>query len=198
MGNPTWPEKLRESLTDLIGLDRAEKLMAGSEHLKDMSPGDRADWVRGAMARLDREVPDEASRYEIMARCSCGCVDSDTIAKLRKLWQETEDIDRLLDAMYGNPFLVRPIRNGDEVIFTKIPFDQEGYAVADTAFEKQYCYCHCDWVRGSSGDLSPTHCFCSAGWYKNMMEKIMERSVTVRLVKSVLQGDEVCQFSMEL
>jgi predicted hydrocarbon binding protein len=41
-------------------------------------------------------------------------------------------------------------------------------------------------------------CYCGAGWYRQQWEGAIGRPVTIEIVKSVLKGDEVCQFAIQL
>jgi hypothetical protein len=98
--------------------------------------------------------------------------------------------------MYKNPFYVRPKKEGNVIYFTKVAHDIEGFNKAKTAEGKRYCYCHCDYIKAATEPISATHCYCSAGWYKRIREGILERPVRVELIKSVMQGDDICQFAV--
>ena len=59
-------------------------------------------------------------------------------------------------------------------------------------------YCHCEQARARVGDISVTHCYCGAGWYKNIMEGILGRKVSVEVVESILQGGKACVIAIHL
>ncbi|MFH1374390.1 MAG: DUF6144 family protein [bacterium] len=197
MGNPNWIEKLRESLDDVADPGVREEVLAGSEAVADMDEQSKAAWVKQALDKLDRRVDDEDKRYDIMARCSCECAAS-IIPRFREVYRESGDIDALLEAMYKNPFYVRPRREGNVIYFTKVAHNAEEHRKATTEQEKRYFYCHCDWIRCTRERITPTHCYCSAGWYRNIFEGVFERPVKVRLLKSVMQGDDTCEFAVYL
>jgi predicted hydrocarbon binding protein len=46
--------------------------------------------------------------------------------------------------------------------------------------------------------LSPTYCYCGAGFYKGIWEEITQQNVEVELLESVLQGDDVCKIAIHL
>jgi predicted hydrocarbon binding protein len=46
--------------------------------------------------------------------------------------------------------------------------------------------------------MPTTFCYCGAGWYRQQWEGAMGRPVTVEIVKSVLRGDDACQFAIYL
>jgi len=195
MNQPLWPQRLSENLKRIVGDKISRQVMAGCENLTDLK--EKALWSKKTMAKLDELVPDENTRYEIMAGCCCFCAD-EIIEQLRPEYRKSQDIDKLLVKMYKNPFYVRPIRKGDTIFLTKAPRDPDNYQKAKTAEEKRFHYCHCEYARASEGGLSPTFCYCGAGWYKNIFEGILERPVKVSLVKSVMQGDDICQVAVHL
>jgi len=197
MGNPDWLLRFREGLDSLASESIRREVLSGSEGVADLNDGGKAHWVSGAMERLDQVIPDESTRYQIMAHCSCQCADEFT-TKFRDEYRQHGDIDRLLESMFGVVFLVRPRRVGDVIYQQKVACHAEEYSKATTLQEKRYHYCHCDWIRAIDGAISPTHCFCSAGWYQRIWERILEKPVTVRLVKSIMQGDDCCEFAVHL
>lgn len=70
----------------------------------------------------------------------------------------------------------------------------------DPVKKRQLC-CHCPRVRDalrSEVDISPTYCYCGAGFYKGIWEGILQQPVRVEILETVLQGDEVCKFAMYL
>lgn len=95
------------------------------------------------------------------------------------------------------------VKKGDTIIATKIP--KSGY-LAEYMKEtdpkkKRQLYCHCPRVRDVlkiKETISPTYCYCGAGFYKGIWEKILQKPVEVELLKSVLKGDDVCRIAVYL
>jgi len=195
LGNPHWPEKLCEGLDNKVGREIREKIMTGCEKLTKLDEKGKAAWTKRMLDKLDRLVPDKKTRYEIMVFCSCQCAD-DLIEQFREEYKKSQDIDLLLEKMYKNPFYIRPVREGNVIYFTKVAHDVEGFEKAKTDEEKRYCYCHCDYIKAAVEKTSPTHCYCSSGWYKRIWEGILERRVRVEMVKSIMRGDDCCQFAV--
>jgi predicted hydrocarbon binding protein len=46
--------------------------------------------------------------------------------------------------------------------------------------------------------MPPSFCYCGAGWYRRQWEGAIDRPVTIEIVKSILKGDDVCQFAIHL
>jgi hypothetical protein len=59
--------------------------------------------------------------------------------------------------------------------------------------------CLCPTVEAQNAkSISPTYCWCSVGYVKEMHERIFGRPVTVELTHSVLKGDPRCRFRIAL
>lgn len=197
MSERSWIDKLSKSLTSHIGKAAAGGLLTGCENLEQLGERERADCAVRLMARLDQQISDQQIRSDVMTACACNCY-AEHIEVFKEGYRENGDIDRLLDLMHGRVFLNRPVREGNIVFVTKAPCFPEEHAKAHTPAEKRYYYCHCDNVRAVVGRISPTYCLCGAGWCRNIWESVLERPVQMEVVKSVLQGDETCQFAVHL
>jgi len=197
MGNPKWAGRLSDSLTRFVGTTGTKKIMEGAETLETLDENGKAEWVTRAMDKLDAQISDEEAKFQIMTECSCRCYE-EHLEELRQEYNKSSDIDRLLDIMHGKIFLVKPVREGNIVYITKAPRFPEQYRKATTPAEMKYYFCHCDYARAASDNISPTYCYCGAGWCKRIWESVLGRTVRVDITKSVLQGDEVCKFAVHL
>jgi len=56
--------------------------------------------------------------------------------------------------------------------------------------------CLCPMVETKPAGLSPTFCFCSLGYVKEMHEQLFRKPVEVALLSSVLRGDPRCTFKI--
>jgi predicted hydrocarbon binding protein len=219
-----WLGKLSDCLADELGDEIRQEVMAGSESLTAGSPRqDVIDWTRQAMARLDA-IAEEEARIEIMTRCACQYPKAD-LQEIRQAWEETGDLDlvhgmlqarfeafledsleldeELITDVVARGWGLAGVRQGNTIIATKIP--KSGYIVeylneTDPEVRRQY-YCHCPRVRDilkTSDTISPTYCYCGAGYYKGIWEEILQQPVEVELLESVLQGDDVCKVAIHL
>ncbi len=197
MGNSEWPERLAQALRRYAGESVADDVTCGSDDLPAMDEKQKADWVCRAMEKLDDHIGDHETRIKVMTECACRCY-SEFIDEFKSEYQNSRDIDKLIDLMYGKVFMNRPVREGNIVYVTKAPRFPVKHAKAKTPQEKQYYFCHCDYARATEGDISPTYCLCGAGWCKQIWEQVLDREVRVDVVQSVLLGDDVCQFAVYL
>ncbi|UCG61379.1 MAG: hypothetical protein JSV52_13820 [Candidatus Zixiibacteriota bacterium] len=197
MGYTEWPNRLSCALARFIDQNEMNEILDGCDRLPEMNEKDKAQWVTQAIAKLDRHVPEQQDRIEIMTECSCRCW-TDIIDELKAEYKRTGDIDELINIMHGRVFINRPQRQDNIVYITKVPRFPEEHARAVTREEKKYYYCHCDYARAANGNLSSTYCLCGAGWCKTIWEQILGRPIQVDVLESVLLGGEVCKFAVYL
>jgi len=219
-----WLAKFRRALDEAVGEETRREVMESSEDLSSQSGrGEVIRWSKGAMERLDGLV-DEATRREIMTACSCQYPRS-ALQEIRRTYEQTGDIDQahqmlqerfvsllkntlelddeLIDDIVSRGWGSAGVRQGDTIIATKIP--KSGYLVEymrETDPEKKrQLYCHCPRVRDAlrTGEaISPTYCYCGAGFYKGIWEEILQQPVEVEVLESVLGGGEVCRVAVHL
>jgi len=220
----SWLSKLSDCLHRITGEEIRKKVLKDSEKLTSgASQKEIIDWTAEAMRRLDALV-DEEKRTEIMTGCACHYPESD-LHEIRKTYEETGDIDLVHKMLHGKfiSFLkdslklsnelmedivnrgwgLAGVKKGNTIIATKIP--KSGHLVdymkeADPQ-KKRALYCHCPRIREairSKTRISPTYCYCGAGFYKAIWEYILQQLVKVELLESVLQGDDVCKVAIHL
>jgi hypothetical protein len=95
------------------------------------------------------------------------------------------------------------VRRGSTIIATKIPKSGNivEYMKETDPFKQRQLYCHCPRVREalkSSMTISPTYCYCGAGFYKGIWEGILQQPVGVEVLETVLHGGQVCRFAVYL
>jgi hypothetical protein len=220
----SWISKFSACLDEIAGIEIRKKVLEGGEKLSsDSSPEEIIDWTRHAMDRLDALV-DENKRIEIMTGCACRYPESD-LEDIRKAYEETQDIDKV-HAMLKEKFvsflkntlklddqLVEDIMNrgwglagvkqGNAIIAVKIPKSSNlvEYMKETNPERRRALYCHCPRIRDAVElqiKISPTYCYCGAGFYKRIWEYILQQPVKVELRESVLRGDDVCKVAIHL
>jgi hypothetical protein len=220
----SWLQKLSTCLLEVAGEEVQAQVMAGSEDLSVSSSRQEViGWTQQAMERLEALVAEE-ERQRVMTGCACQ-YPKDDLVDVRQMWQATGDLDRahgmlkarfesflesdleldeaLIEEIVTRGWGLAGVREGSTIIATKIP--KSGFLVeymreSDPERKRQY-YCHCPRIRDvlqSRETLSPTYCYCGAGYYKGIWEEILQQPVEVELLESVLQGDEVCKVTVHL
>lgn len=94
------------------------------------------------------------------------------------------------------------VRDGDEVHVTKIPYQADAYLRETDPLRKRYLACHCMWARDSilhpDAAVPTRFCQCSAGFEKQYWDVVLGTPVQVDVARSVLAGDDVCEFLIHL
>lgn len=203
-----WQDLFDRNLDCVLGEEIKRTVVQGNDELSIESTVDkRFAWIKAAIERLDG-VATEEQKYEIISRCA-HVFPREPIEKLAVVYQNARAnvdepllaIDAVLDFMDKDPAWVRrPVREGTVIYATKNPRDAQGYAEAETETEKRRAYCFCPLVRDhlEDGEMSGTFCYCSSGWERQQWEGAIGRPVRVEIVKSLLQGDDCCQFAIQL
>jgi effector-binding domain-containing protein len=202
-----WNELLATNLVRVLGREAERQVMQGSDELTIESlVEERFRWVREAMERLEG-LADEEERYDILSRCA-HVFPGSQIEKLRVVYEETkartgdvlEAVDAVIAFMGEDPgWGERPRREGKVISASKKPRDPEGYEKAEDGLEKRKAYCYCPLVREHlEGGMPITFCYCGAGWYRQQWEGTIGKPVTIEIVRSILKGDDLCEFAIRL
>jgi hypothetical protein len=220
----SWLAKFSRSLDRVVGTAMRDEIMEGYELLSDNADREVVmQWSQRAMTRLE-ERSDSSSCIEAMTGCSCQ-YPKDDLQEMRRRFEETGDIDLVLGLLQekfvsflknglnlsgeiitdivGRGWGLAGRRDGNRIIATKIPKSihiMDYFEEADPV-KKRAIYCHCPRIRGSlktDVHISPTYCYCGAGYYKGIWEEILQRPVKVELLESVLKGDDICKFAVHL
>jgi effector-binding domain-containing protein len=202
-----WDELLSGNTAQVLGGGAAREVMQGSEELViESTVEERFRWVKGAVERLEG-LADEEQRYDILSRCAHVFPQSQ-IEKLRLVYEEArtrsddplEAVDAVIEFMGEDPgWGERPRREGMLLYSAKNPRDREGYEKAQDEMERRKAYCFCPLVREHLDDGMPiTFCNCGAGWYRQQWEGALGKPVTIEIVRSVLKGDDLCEFAIRL
>ena len=220
----SWESKFSNSLQRIAGEGIRKRVLRGSEKLTSgSSQKEIIDWTEKAMERLDALV-DEKNRREIMFGCACRYPEND-LHDIRKRYGETGDAD-LAHEMLQEKFISflknslrlsdeiieeivmrgwgsAGVRKGNAIIATKIP--KSGYLVEymkeTDPKKKRALYCHCPRIRDSiesKTKISPTYCYCGAGFYKGIWEYVLQQTVKVEVLESLLLGGDVCRIAIYL
>jgi hypothetical protein len=119
-----------------------------------------------------------------------------------RVWYEQEVTQEFLDHVISNQMLQTGVRQGDRIICEKVPFDPKNYYKEKDQRMRRYYNCHCPLVRSAikkgKPKVSPTFCYCSAGYTKLPWDVIFEQSVEAEVLESVLAGDDRCVFSIKI
>ena len=183
---------MRRNVEALAGEATSEKVMEGSEEITEKTDKMRtAEWVRGAIERLDTLV-DKETRIQIMENCGRDCADVNkrVIDRAKLRCKEFKSTDEFLEAEQKKPMTgTRLVREGNVLYQFYTP----------KAFTRPM-RCYCGLLRGlpDRATISKTYCHCSKGFVKKFWESVLERPVTVELIQSTVSGANECKFVIHL
>jgi len=111
--------------------------------------------------------------------------------------------DEVIKFIKGNQMFGSGIRKDNLIYISKIPYQTKKFLDSKDDKLKKYYLCYCPWVRGalkegSEEEISNFFCHCSAGWYKLYWDQIFEQSVKVEPIKSALNNDMECTFTIHI
>ena len=119
-----------------------------------------------------------------------------------RLWYEQEITSDVLEFVRTNQEILSAVRKKNRLFVTKIPYSPKDYLKEKDPLMKRYHACHCPLVRSSilveDVRISPTWCYCSAGFEKLMFDVVFGEQLKVELLETVLGGDLRCRFSIEI
>jgi hypothetical protein len=177
------PFRVRDFLTATCGRvtgAAADELARAAEAYAALTTArQKARCIREMMNVLEAEV-DEPTRREIMETCGRGCIGPTTLQRACRLQRQARDLDDLLARFNAAHIGGGHLRREGDVI--------------RAAYER----CYCAAVAKTQEPFSPTFCQCSCGWYRQLFETVLGRPAEVRLVGSVIQGDDRCRFLIRL
>jgi effector-binding domain-containing protein len=193
-----WEDLFAESVGHVLSEGMGAEIAQGIEALTPHSSlGERVRWVNAAMGRLD-ERTDEAQKFEVLSPCA-DVFPQERIEKLRAIYEQNRSVDDVLEAMVQDAdWYESPVKDGDVIYMDKIPFDRQGYEQATSVAERKRCRCHCPIARQRLDEISPTICYCSTGWYRQLWEGVLGKPVRVKLLRCMTQGADSCQFAIHI
>ena len=181
--------KLAEQL-EIAGIDReiTDRIMKGGEDiLRKTSPEKKADWLRGAMLRMNK-LFDSKTRNAVREACAC-CLGGKRLEISRKIASENESLEARIKAaneaklVFGNS--VTMLENG-EVQVRFFPEDLDQYR----------CVC----LPKAKEPLPITYCYCGGGHVKHHLQIALGRDLECTVRSSALSsgGRLPCTFSFRI
>ena len=152
------------------------KVLKDSDKYNSFSPIKKAEWWKNTIIRMENEVGTEKTK-EIMKICGRKCCGSGHRKTVRKKFEESDSIEEFLK---------------------KVSAKDVTYKLIDTnTVLAEYQRCFCGQVKGTKTTFpNMTYCQCSAEFNKQYFSYALNKPVKVELIKSVINGDDRCQFNI--
>lgn len=197
-----WDHLFAEGAEKVLRAEDCRRLMDGIEMITpESSSKEYTDWIQGAINRLDELTDDGVKKCDVVSHCA-HVFPQERIDHLRSIYEQGE-FDDILHEMYTDNFWYeKPVRHGNVLYEPKNPYDPDAFALASSPVARHKAYCHCPFVRPFLDEipsrLSPTFCYCGAGWYKRLWEGILGKPVKIEIYESLLKGDDECKLTITL
>ncbi len=219
-----WLAKLARGLEAIGGETLREKIMSGSEKLSvESDPAASTEWTSILMNRMDDMLEIEQVKA-VMAGCACEYPKAN-LQPMRKAYERTSSVHaahQMLQSGFES-FLRETLKLEDElaqrviemgwgaagelrgntILAIKIPKSgnlARYFEETDPKIKRQL-YCHCprmQKVLRDGGRMPSLYCYCGAGFYQGIWEEILQRSVEVEVLETVLDGGDVCRIAVHL
>ncbi|PKL00279.1 MAG: hypothetical protein CVV56_06790 [Tenericutes bacterium HGW-Tenericutes-1] len=119
-----------------------------------------------------------------------------------KVWFEQLITKEVIDYIASDQEMLSARLVDDTLYLKKIPYNIDGFLKENDPLQKRYLSCHCPFAReailNKKADISPLWCYCSAGFEKHPFETVLNQPLKIRVLQSVLNGDDVCRFAISL
>ncbi len=163
--------------------ETAIRIMENSEEYNKLKPVEKADWWNNAIQTMENELGKELS-VEIMEICGSKCCGKGQRKTAKKLMDESSSIDEFLEKL-----------SNYEVKEDELEYRQ----INKNIIIGKHNRCFCGQVKKSDKLFkSNTYCQCSVEFNKQFFEAAFEKPVKVELLRSILNGDEFCEFKIEI
>ncbi|MFB3888357.1 MAG: DUF6144 family protein [Candidatus Bathyarchaeia archaeon] len=181
---------MENCVEQVAGKAVAAKVMAGSEQITEKTDKAKvAQWVKGAMERLDAAV-DEKARVQIMQNCGYNCAkkNSKVIERAVMRRQKFPNVEAFLEAELKKPMKGTRLERQGGVLYQ---------FYTPRAFTRPM-RCYCGLLRGlSEGEtVSKTFCNCSRGFVEKFWEAVLQKPVKVDVLQSAVSGASECKFAI--
>ncbi len=169
-----------------------KKILAGNHHNIPASAMDEEKLFYHKSENLETYLKERHQRkvQELQEHCD-----------LNKVWFEQVITQEVVDLVKNEPEMLSARLEDGYLYVTKIPNNALAIFESDDLKLKRYHYCHCPFAKESILSENPVDsdwCYCSAGFAKYPFEVILDRTLDVEMLESVLKGDLRCRFKIKV
>jgi hypothetical protein len=178
-------KKLAENLEKAgVARDAIDQIMEGGDTIrKGAKPEKKAEWMKGAMHRMDRLL-DRDTRRAVREGCAC-CLGGKRLKISKKIAKENDTLDERIAAANGEPFVFGHSVTKEEDGRILVRFAPQGQA-------EYRCVC----LRQAKAPISMTYCYCCGGHIKHHLQIALGRELVCTPRSSALSsgGKRPCAF----
>jgi hypothetical protein len=164
--------------------DTMDQILAGGETIQGRTTGEKkADWMRGAMSRMDALL-DEETRHSVLEACAC-CLGGKRLDISRRIAKDHESLQDRIRAANEARFVFGHSVTAEDDGGILVSFAPEG-------LEHYRCVC----LPKAKEPISITHCYCCGGHIRHHLQIALGRKVSCLVRSSALSsgGKSPCAF----
>lgn len=151
--------------------------MKDADAFTTANPAGKAEWLKGAIERLENAVGTDRAR-KIMENCGRMCCGATSRKRVQQATRGAKSIDEIVHKL-------NKAHLGGGRLTLKDKHTITG----------GYDHCYCGQVKHTKESfVNTTYCHCSVGWYKQLFETALGRPVDVEITQSIISGAKTCEF----
>ncbi len=190
---PPVVNKLLETMQQYLPLSTCQEVLAGNHHRVSVEGFQKDKEKYEELGSLDALLSyQHLQLLNELVECMLG----------DKLWYEQKITPAVLEFVRNNREIQTGVREGNKLFITKIPYQPDAFLKETDPQKKRYLACHCPFVRSSildnSSKVPKLWCYCTGGYIKLRYDVIFGKSLEVKLLETVLDGDDRCRFVITL
>ena len=114
---------------------------------------------------------------DTMRKCGGCCISANALKIAKKLYAKSNSIAEILD------------------LLNEADIGGRNLHISDNKIIAVYTKCYCNIPKKITG-MNKNYCECSAGWYKKLFSEVFEKTVSVKILNTILNGAEECTFEI--
>jgi len=172
--------KILEGQVDEISLLH---IVEGSQNYNALKSNQKAQWWQGTIERMEAALGKEKSVF-IMTACGAKCCGNGQRKTAKKLMGESNSIEELLSKLS-----VHEVKDGE----------LEYKLIDKSTIVARHNRCFCGQVKYATQlHETDTYCQCSVEFNRQFFMAALNKPVDVKLNKSILNGDDICEFIISI
>ena len=188
-----FTEKLMKKMFANLPKNQVHKILAGNNHNIPLESFKKEKEYYQNSDSLETYLKERHARKVKVLQHHC---DTNTV------WFEQKITKPVVDFVKENQEILSAVKKGNKLYITKIPYDPENYLKEKDPKKKRYYGCHCPFARESimnpENNIKSDWCYCSAGFTKLPFEYILDKELDIKVISSILAGDDICRFEIVL
>ena len=194
-----WNYLYKTALKKFLGEEKQHQIYLDGDKITPLSGiEERTPWVKNTLDRLKKESSQE-EQFQILSHIAL-VRPMEEIKQYKHKYLEKNNVQDVITLLKSKlKWIAEPEIKENYVHISKIARNREGFDKAKTHDEKRSHYCFCRLVSEAANlpTIDPIFCYRAAGWAAQLWEEILQKPVIkCDIVKSVLKGDDYCDFKL--